>query len=43
LGKQRKNKLGKENWGIVKVDGKWGISSVVFSLEDENINPESKH
>ena len=39
-----KNKLkanwGKESWGLVKINGTWKITSVLFSLESEKINPE---
>lgn len=39
-----KNKIkanwGKESWGLVKINGKWKITSVLFSLESEKINPE---
>ncbi|WP_185963148.1 hypothetical protein [Flavobacterium gawalongense] len=41
-----KNKIkknwGKESWGLVKINGKWKITSVLFSLESEKINPEPK-
>jgi hypothetical protein len=41
---ENKKKLnwGKESWGLVKINGKWKITSVIFSLEFENVNPESK-
>lgn len=31
---------GKESWGLVKINGKWKISSVIFSLELVSIAPE---
>ena len=31
---------GTESWGLVKVNGNWKITSVLFSLESEKINPE---
>lgn len=31
---------GKESWAMIKADGKWKITSVIFSTEDEAINPE---
>lgn len=33
---------GKENWGLVKANGQWKITSVIFSMEFEKINPEPK-
>ncbi|SHN15795.1 nuclear transport factor 2 family protein [Flavobacterium xinjiangense] len=39
-----KNKIkanwGAESWGLIKVNGNWKITSVLFSLESEKINPE---
>lgn len=35
-----KRNWGKESWGLVKINGKWKITSVLFSLESEKINPE---
>ena len=37
---KKKINWGKESWGLVKIDGKWKITSVIFSLEFEIINPE---
>lgn len=38
----KKINWGKESWAVIKTKGKWKISSVIFSLEDETINPEPK-
>ncbi len=38
----KKSNWGKESWGLIKVDGKWKITSVLFSMEFENVNPEPK-
>lgn len=35
-----KKNWGKESWGLVKINGKWKITSVLFSLEYEKIKPE---
>ena len=39
---KKKINWGKESWGLVKINGQWKITSVIFSLEFENINPEPK-
>lgn len=36
----KKSNWGKESWGLVKVNGAWKITSVLFSMEFENISPE---
>jgi hypothetical protein len=33
---------GKESWGLMKIDGEWKITSVIFSYETEKYNPEPK-
>jgi hypothetical protein len=38
----KKQNWGKESWGMIKTNGEWKITSVLFSLEYENINPEPK-
>lgn len=38
----KKSNWGKESWGLIKTEGKWKITSVLFSMEFENINPEPK-
>ncbi|WP_208025666.1 hypothetical protein [Niastella caeni] len=37
---RKKINWGKESWGLVKINGQWKITSVIFSLEFESINPE---
>jgi hypothetical protein len=41
-GKGKKTNWGKESWAMIKTSGQWKITSVIFSLEDETINPEPK-
>ncbi|MBK6266946.1 hypothetical protein JKA74_18020 [Marivirga sp. S37H4] len=36
----KKGLWGKESWGLVKINGEWKITSVIFSMEQENIFPE---
>ncbi|MBF2709871.1 Cif family virulence factor [Flavobacterium soyangense] len=36
----KKINWGKESWGLVKIDGQWKITSIIFSAEFESINPE---
>jgi len=36
----RKGLWGKESWGLVKIKNEWKITSVIFSMEQENIFPE---
>lgn len=36
----KKGLWGKESWGLVKIDDEWKITSVIFSMEQENIFPE---
>lgn len=40
--KGKKTNWGKESWAMIKTAGQWKITSVIFSSEDENINPEPK-
>ena len=40
--KGKKTNWGKESWAMIKTNGQWKITSVIFSTEDENINPEPK-
>jgi hypothetical protein len=39
MGKQKQN-WGKEFWGLVKINDEWKITSVIFSMEYEQVNPE---
>jgi hypothetical protein len=41
-GKGKKTNWGKESWAMIKTNGQWKITSVVFSTEDETIMPEPK-
>ena len=38
----KKTNWGKESWAMIKTNGQWKITSVIFSSEDEAINPEPK-
>ena len=38
----KKQNWGKETWGLIKANGTWKITSVIFSLEMENVKPEPK-
>lgn len=38
----KKENWGKESWGMVKVNGKWKIASVLFSYEMEEVAPEPR-
>ena len=40
--KGKKANWGKENWAMIKTNGQWKITSVIFSTEDETLNPEPK-
>jgi len=40
--KGEKTNWGKESWGLIRTNGEWKITSVIFSIEYESINPESK-
>ncbi len=40
--KKKKQNWGKESWGLIKTNGEWKITSVIFSLEYEAVNPEPK-
>lgn len=39
---QQKQNWGKEIWAMIKINGQWKITSVLFSLEYESIHPEPK-
>lgn len=41
--KEKKSNWGKESWSMIKTNGKWKITSVIFSTEDETINAEPKN
>ncbi|SHE76585.1 hypothetical protein [Pedobacter caeni] len=36
----KKGLWGKESWGLVKIKNEWKITSVIFSMENENAFPE---
>lgn len=38
----KKTNWGKESWTMIRTNGQWKITAVVFSTEDETINPEPK-
>jgi hypothetical protein len=40
--KNKKINWGKESWGLIKTNGHWKITSVLFSIEYEAINSEPK-
>lgn len=40
--KGKKMNWGKESWAMIKTNGQWKITSVIFSTEDEAVNPEPK-
>jgi hypothetical protein len=40
--KGKKTNWGKESWAMIKTNGQWKITSVLFSTEDETIRPEPK-
>jgi hypothetical protein len=39
-GNNKKINWGKESWGLVKANGQWKITSIIFSIELEDIVPE---
>ncbi|MEC4048505.1 nuclear transport factor 2 family protein [Flavobacterium sp. SUN046] len=39
---KKKINWGKEIWSMIKVNGKWQITSIIFSLEFEDVVPEPK-
>ena len=41
--KGKKTNWGKESWAMIKTNGQWKITSVIFSTEDEAIIPEPKN
>lgn len=40
--KNKKLNWGKESWALIKTNNQWKITSVIFSIEYEAINPEPK-
>ncbi len=42
LENKKKLNWGKESWAMIKTNGQWKITSIIFSTEDEVINPEPK-
>ena len=40
--KEKKTNWRKESWAMIKTNGQWKITSVIFSSEDEAINSEPK-
>lgn len=40
--KGQKINWGKESWGLVRINGEWKISSVIFSLEMEDVIAEKR-
>lgn len=36
----KKSIWGKETWGMIRINNEWKITSVLFSIEQENIVPE---
>ncbi len=40
--KNKKLNWGKESWGLIKTNGQWKITSVIFSIEYEAIRAEPK-
>lgn len=36
----KKSNWGKESWGLIRIDGRWKITSVLFSLELQTVVPE---
>lgn len=38
--KGKKQNWGQESWALIRANGKWKITSVIFSVEMENIAPE---
>lgn len=40
--KNKKINWGKESWHLVKIKDEWKITSVIFSMDYENVNPEPK-
>jgi len=39
-GNGKKGNWGKESWGLVKIDDKWKIASVIFSMEMQKVRPQ---
>ena len=39
----KKENWGKESWAMIKTNGQWKITSVIFSTEDETIIPEPQN
>ena len=40
--KDKKINWGKESWHLVKIKDEWKITSVIFSMDFEKVNPEPK-
>lgn len=40
--KGKKLNWGKENWALIRANGQWKITSVIFSVEMEDVAPEPK-
>ena len=38
----KKENWGQESWGLIKTEGRWKITSVIFSIEMENVLPEPR-
>lgn len=38
----KKGLWGKESWGLVNIKNEWKITSVIFSMENENVSPERR-
>ena len=38
--KGKKTNWGKESWAMIKTNGQWKITAVIFSSESEHVNPE---
>lgn len=38
--KGKKQNWGQESWALIRANGKWKITSVIFSVEMENVVPE---
>ncbi len=39
----KKGNWGKESWGLIKTNGKWKITSVIYSIELETVVKEPQH
>lgn len=36
----KKGNWGKESWGLIKTNGQWKITSVIYSIENESVEKE---